>query len=395
MIKSQTDVLQNNSPRERVIRLLSDWIREGYLEPGGRLPGEMDIAEKLDVSRGTVRTALKHLENNGLIKTIVNGRGRQVVGVETKRSVSSLERFFVILSNLTEDPARYAKSHMMWSVEAGVLDRCSGMQYHSITLNANCLKDGAFSNIVKSSPAGILLSYNVVESGDLCIQILTEACSMKIPVVINGDGDGLQKFDRIISDHKTGTYLLTKYLIKRGCRNILRLWSSSAVPFWVKDRNSGYEKAIRESGLKEFPPICIDNLAVRVSGSKNNFESRMRQYAGYLVEYLSASEPVDAIMLTCDTDFYPAAAACRFFNKIPGKDILLTGYDNTWQECGERQWENSVPDATVDKLNFHIGGEMINMLMARIEGKLPLKPQVIRIEPQLIEGGMENGKQQI
>ncbi|HCE42585.1 MAG TPA: hypothetical protein DET40_03455 [Lentisphaeria bacterium] len=392
MLKSQKDVLQNNSPRARVVRTLRDWIQNGHLEPGERLPGEMDIAEKLDVSRGTVRTALRHLEDDGIIKSIANGRGREVAGSETRRSANPLEKFFVALSNLSEDPSRYAKSHMMWSVEAGVIDRCSRIGYHSMMLNASCLKDGSFVNMIRNSPAGILLSHNIVESGDLCRQALSEACAMKIPVVINGDGDGLQKFDRIISDHESGACLLAEYLIKKGCRKILRVWSSPDVPYWVRDRNRGYEKAVLESGLKTVPSVCIDNLAVRVPGNKKNFEARTRQYMGYLVEHLTKPEPADAIMLTCDTDYFPAAAACRFFNKVPGRDILLVGYDNTWQECEERQWESSVPAATVDKRNFQIGGEMIDLLMARINGKLPSKPQLVKIKSQLVEGGVENGK---
>ncbi|HBC87696.1 MAG TPA: hypothetical protein DCZ94_12125 [Lentisphaeria bacterium] len=391
-MKRVKDVIQNNSPRSRVIRTLRDWIQNGDLEPGERLPGEMDIAEKLDVSRGTVRTALRHLEDDGIIKTIANGRGRHVADREEKKPVNPLEKFFIVLSNLSDDPARYAKSHAMWSVESGVIDQCGRMGFHSMILNTSCLRDGSFINMVRSSPAGVLLSHNMVDSGDLCRQALSEATSMRIPVVINGDGEGLQKFDRIISDHEAGAYLLAKYLISRGCRRILMVWSFSAVPYWVRSRNSGYEKAVRESGLKYLPPICIDNLALRVSGSRKSFEERTRQYTGYLVEHLSKSDPVDAIMLTSDSDFYPVAAACRLLNKIPGKDILLAGYDNTWQEFEERQWEESVPAATVDKCNFQIGGEMIDMLMARIEGKLSGKPQFKKIKPQLIAGGVENGK---
>ncbi len=383
-MKNGADILRNNSPRSRVIRTLKDWIRDGRFEPGEKLPGELDIAEKLDVSRETVRTALRHLEDSGLIRSIVNGRGRIVAGNEDISPERPLEKFIVVLSSLSEDPAKYAKSHSMWSLEAGMMDQCNRMGYHSMILNANCLKDGSFINMARNSPAGILLSHEIARFDELCGQALSEASSMKIPVVINSDREGLQKFDRIISDHETGAYLLTKYLIGRGCKKILRVWCSPKVQFWVRDRNSGYEKAMMESGLKVLSPVCIENLAVRIAGNRSNFDSRTRQYAGYLLEHISSSDPVDAIMVTSDSDFYPVTAACRLLNKVPGKDILLAGYDNTWQEFEERQWEESVPVATVDKRNFEIGGEMINMIMARIEGKLPEEPQLVKIKPHLI-----------
>ncbi len=389
MIKRYSGVLQNNSPRIRVIRTLEEWISKGRLGSGERLPAELDIAEKLDVSRGTVRTALRHLEKNGLVRSIENGRGRIVAGEEKQKSVNSMGKFFVILSNLAENPAKYAESHAMWSVEAGAIDRCNRMSYHSMVLNTSCLRDGYFSEIVRNSPAGVILSNNMISSADLCRQAASEASRMDIPVVINGDCEGIERFDRVISDHAEGSYLLTKRLISRGCRRILRIWSFSGDVYWLRDRNSGYEKAVSESGIEILPPISIGSLSPRISGDRRNFEDRTRQYAGFLAEHLSSGKGVDAIMLTSDSDVYPAASACRLFNKIPGKDIMLAGYDNTWRECEERQWEEYVPEATVDKRNFQTGEEMINLLMSRMEGRAPSGPQLVRIKPQIVGGGDE------
>lgn len=44
-------------------------IRTGDLPPGGRLPGERDLAEEYGVAIGTVRSAIGMLRNKGLAVT--------------------------------------------------------------------------------------------------------------------------------------------------------------------------------------------------------------------------------------------------------------------------------------------------------------------------------------
>jgi GntR family transcriptional regulator len=59
---------------ERVRRQFLDQIQHGQLRPGERLGGERDLAQKLGVSRSTVRQALAALENAGAVRR-VPGRG--------------------------------------------------------------------------------------------------------------------------------------------------------------------------------------------------------------------------------------------------------------------------------------------------------------------------------
>lgn len=60
--------LKDNRPRHEQI---SDWLREqitsGGMEAGDQLPSEKELGDKFDVSRVTVRHALKTLESEGII----------------------------------------------------------------------------------------------------------------------------------------------------------------------------------------------------------------------------------------------------------------------------------------------------------------------------------------
>src|SRR5262245_29449395 len=52
---------------EKVKQFITDGIRAGEWEAGGRLPSEIDLVEKLGVSRMTVHRALRELMATGIV----------------------------------------------------------------------------------------------------------------------------------------------------------------------------------------------------------------------------------------------------------------------------------------------------------------------------------------
>ena len=63
----------------RIADELRELIRSGSLQPGAMVPSELSLVEQHGVSRGTVRSALALLVEEGLIE-VVPGQGRRVVG---------------------------------------------------------------------------------------------------------------------------------------------------------------------------------------------------------------------------------------------------------------------------------------------------------------------------
>lgn len=72
---TRTNVLQS------VVARLNEFIDKGDLAPGDRLPSERKLAEWLNVSRTSVRQALKTLEALGRVETRV-GSGTYRTGDE-------------------------------------------------------------------------------------------------------------------------------------------------------------------------------------------------------------------------------------------------------------------------------------------------------------------------
>lgn len=65
--------LDRSTLRERALQTLRGAITSGQYRPGDHL-GEVELATRLGISRGTVREALRHLQQEGLVEPGVRGR---------------------------------------------------------------------------------------------------------------------------------------------------------------------------------------------------------------------------------------------------------------------------------------------------------------------------------
>jgi DNA-binding GntR family transcriptional regulator len=76
----------------QISRHLEEAVDRGDLVPGERLPNEIDLAESLAVSRPTMRQALEHLVEKGML-TRKRGVGTQVSNAQVRRRVALTSLF--------------------------------------------------------------------------------------------------------------------------------------------------------------------------------------------------------------------------------------------------------------------------------------------------------------
>lgn len=88
---------------EQLKLLLQDQILLGVLAPGMLLPTELQLCQKYDISRITVRNALSELERSGLIERI-QGRGSIVNNKAKRQSSSEVQGFTKSMSSQGERP---------------------------------------------------------------------------------------------------------------------------------------------------------------------------------------------------------------------------------------------------------------------------------------------------
>ena len=86
---------------ESVIEQIMDLIKSNELKPGDKLPPERELAEKLSISRGSLREAFRVLESRGLIKSKPGG-GRYIREIRknghnnTENIILSLEKSSIL-----------------------------------------------------------------------------------------------------------------------------------------------------------------------------------------------------------------------------------------------------------------------------------------------------------
>ncbi len=85
---------------ESVIEQIMNLIKNNKLKPGDKLPPERELAEKLSISRGSLREAFRVLESRGLIKSKPGG-GRYIReirknGNNTENIILSLEKSSIL-----------------------------------------------------------------------------------------------------------------------------------------------------------------------------------------------------------------------------------------------------------------------------------------------------------
>jgi DNA-binding LacI/PurR family transcriptional regulator len=360
-------------PKWRAVEGLRELIREHY-GAGDWLPAEIKLCEHFNVSRGTLRTALKLLEGEGLVRAQA-GRGRVVTaGAETVSNKVMHDVVAIVTHESDTDEApRHTGTDLF--IQMSAIEAIGRAGLHALMVRPDRATSEVLRGLAAERPRGVMLLRRVLESNPdrEVVQALRTAGTS---VVMYGDLPELADFDSVVSDHDAGAYLLTKWLLEQGRRRILRFWQLSCdsgfrgrPPEWLMQRNAGFERAMREANLEPMPPI-VHQDAIPRDYSEENFRTFMQLSAGQLMPYLSKPGMVDAIMVTCDGVLPSIAAACRLFGIIPNRDVLFVGYDNFWPDNPRRRFEPTIPAATVDKRNRIIGEELVRLLLDRCGGKL-------------------------
>lgn len=96
LVKTLADPIGKKTVSERVVQRILDLVKTGHLSAGDKLPSERDLADQLDVSRPTVREALRALSILGVLE-IRHGGGVYVTALNAEELLAPMD-FFVSLN---------------------------------------------------------------------------------------------------------------------------------------------------------------------------------------------------------------------------------------------------------------------------------------------------------
>jgi len=94
--------VKNTKIYEMVMEQIKDLVKKGELKSGDRLPSERELCEKLEVSRASIREALKALQMLGLIET-KHGEGNFINENFENSLLEPLSIVFLLLGSKSED----------------------------------------------------------------------------------------------------------------------------------------------------------------------------------------------------------------------------------------------------------------------------------------------------
>jgi DNA-binding LacI/PurR family transcriptional regulator len=368
----------SGSPRDHAIQSLRGLIERSGLTLGDRLPAESKLAAQFAVSRMTVRKALDALEREGLVR-----RERNlgcVYAAKSRTNSGLLSRTVALVTDHGQPTNGKLFSGGSPAIVSGMIARLERDNFNFLRV-APRVEDGLWMNdLIAAGTPGVIVSC-WTQPIDWQVEVLNRFAASGLPLATWGESDEFKPYDRVASDHVSGTIQLVHALADAGCRNVLRLWTVPAERPWIRAHNDGYDKAVAERRLNALPAVYVEGLPEREQESEANFRLRVRYVAGYLAEHLHKTPAIDAVMVGTDCETLVVLGALRLVGR---EDVRVTGYDNQWYDAPERQWEPGIPFASIDKNNHRLGEELAGLLLERITGKLPSAPQQRMLEQRLV-----------
>lgn len=370
----------DRSPRTKAEQALRQQILAGVLPAGMRLPAEQKLARRFGISRGTLRHALGTLQDEGLVQRRPNHGC--VVADRPTRGESLLSRTVTLISNTPGGAEMKLFTGHMASINSGIVDTSQAEGLNFMLVHSGIEVQQVVDRLIAQRPYGVAIS-SLIGDAEKAAALVAQLRDAGVPVVIHSNEPAFSGIDRVLSDHEQGTEELVKALASAGRQRVLRLWCNTRPDqWWIAAHNRGYDDAVAQMDMAPLDAVYVPGILKRDEASRENFETRVRQVTGFLLEQYRQHN-FDAVMVGTDSEVPVVASACRLIGIEPGRDVAICGYDHYWETAPERQWEPAAPFASVDKQNHLIGEEMVRLLLDRASGRLPAEAQQ-RVVPQRV-----------
>ena len=287
--------------------ILREQITRGNWAEGDALPSEKVLCAEYNVARGTLRQALRRLEDEGYLRR-EQGRGTFVQGAPQATPpppARGLRVGFLV---------PYVRDSSVPTIFMGFQEAAERLGWTVLFRQANSGIDeqrATIEKLVSERVAGIALYAADSDSANPLADILPPGYPM---VLIDRYLKGLEA-DYVASDHFGGALWAVQYLIDNGHRRIgFVRWLSTATS--IEHRMLGYQQAQRERGIAVDPSLTF------------HVESYPTVDITSLVDYLARPDRPTAVMAANDQiaiALYRAAVIAGL--RVPD-DLSIIGFDD-------------------------------------------------------------------
>ena len=220
---------------------LKEKMTRGEIRPGDKLPSENELSAAYQISRQTVRKALAVLDSEGYIyaehgkgtfcreRVMHTGNSRNIAVVTTYLSDYIFPR---VIQGIDEVLTREGYSIILKNTK------------NSRSQEAKCLEE-----LLQKDIEGIIIEPSKSHIYCRHTDLYEKLEEYGIPYVfIQGCFDQLSDKPKVLMDDCLGGYLITKYLIDTGHRDIIGVFKSDDMQ--GQNRHRGYIQALQETGTE-------------------------------------------------------------------------------------------------------------------------------------------------
>lgn len=355
------EVVMNKIKYNKLIDDIKIQIKQKKYQPGDRLPSENAFAKEYEISRQTIRKALKVLEDEGYIFA-VHGKGTFVS--ERVRHTKQSKNIAVITT--------YLSDYIFPRVIQGI-DKVFSENGYSIILkttgNSQTAEARCIEELLSKDIDGLIIEPSRSQIYCKHLSLFEQMDEYSIPYLfIQGYFEELSDIPGVFVDDEKGGYLITNYLISRGCKDIYGVFKVDDVQ--GINRHKGYVRALQEHGILYNPDKVI-------WFHTEDREVKPREVIGSLVK---KGIKMDAVV--CYNDQI-AVEVIRTFQaygtKVPN-EVSVTGFDNSLPSKN-----NIVPITTVSHPQELLGQKAAELMLQMIKGeKIEKYKSHIIMEPKII-----------
>ncbi len=352
----------------KIYNYIKELIEAGELKPGDRIPTEMELAEKFQVSRITAIRAANELEKSGYVYR-VRKRGTIVNPPLLYNTYPGLSQ--PIIPMIVPFGDAFGEN-IGFELLAGAQNEAQNRNCMLTVYNTN--QDVATERQVLEKIADLnvfgIVSYPTDDSTYENLSIFSRILIKNTPLVFLDRPLSLPGVPCIASDNETGMYELVRRLLKKGHRK-LGFYCDSLAKYTVQNsRFKGFCRALIEAGIElqnqyifETHPFGLEYDELKRAGKTD--ETRENYCVARIVDRLQTMADPPSV-LVCINDLSAVALQRTLIKRglrIP-EDISITGFDNH-PVCNHLV----TPLTSVSQNFYEIGKLSIQLLFDIKEGK--------------------------
>ena len=344
-----------------LMEALKEQILSGTIKPGQKLPSENELTREYALSRHTVRKALALLENEGYI-TAQHGKGtfcsERVIQRHNSKNIAVT--------------TTYLSDYIFPRLIQG-MDRVLSENGYSIILKNTCNSRSKEEKVLKElldKPIdGLIIEPSKTQISCRHTSLYDQMDEYGIPYVfIQGYFEQMKKKPYVLMDDMKGGYLITKYLIELGHKNIHGIFKADDVQ--GQARHKGYVRALQEAGMLYDP----DSVTWFYTEDR---EVKPRETISGAIQ---AETPMDAVVCYNDQVAVEVIRTLREFGKKVPRDVSVTGFDNSLLAKN-----NHIPITTISHPQDKLGSMAAELLLRLIRGEELTEQELhIRVEPEIV-----------